>query len=66
MVRNDRGIDRALYLILTNGQVWFITGANKGIGAAIAKEALDQGYRVVATGRKTEGMENTLGASANL
>lgn len=50
----------------TNNQVWFITGANKGLGAAIAKEALDKGYKVIATARKTEGMEVTLGDSPNL
>lgn len=50
----------------TNEQVWFITGANKGLGAAIAKEALDKGYKVVATARNTEGMEKTLGDSPNL
>lgn len=49
-----------------NEQVWFITGANKGIGAAIATEALGQGYKVVATARNTEGMETALGASPNL
>lgn len=49
-----------------NNQVWFITGANKGLGAAIAKEALDRGYKVVATARKPEGMEKTLGNSPNL
>ncbi|MFP5109277.1 SDR family NAD(P)-dependent oxidoreductase [Neobacillus sp. C211] len=47
-------------------QVWFITGANKGLGAAIAKEALDNGYKVVATARKTGGMRETLGDSPNL
>ena len=49
-----------------NNQVWFITGANKGLGAAIAKEALDRGYKVVATACKPEGMEKTLGNSPNL
>ncbi len=49
-----------------NDQVWFITGANKGLGAAIAKEALDKGYKVVATARKPEGMKKTLGNSPNL
>lgn len=49
-----------------NTQVWFITGANKGIGAAIATEALNQGYKVVATARNTEGMEAVLSASPNL
>ncbi|MCC8197955.1 MAG: SDR family NAD(P)-dependent oxidoreductase [Tannerellaceae bacterium] len=33
----------------TENKVWFITGANKGIGAAIAKELLAQGYHVAAT-----------------
>lgn len=49
-----------------NEQVWFITGANKGLGAAIAREALDNGHKVVATARKTEEMANTLGDSPNL
>lgn len=49
-----------------NEQVWFITGANKGIGAVIAREALGQGYKVVATARNAEGMETTLGSSPNL
>jgi NAD(P)-dependent dehydrogenase (short-subunit alcohol dehydrogenase family) len=49
-----------------NDQVWFITGANKGLGAAIAKEALDRGYKVVAAARKPEGMEKFLGDSPNL
>lgn len=49
-----------------NNQVWFITGANKGLGEAIAKEALDRGYKVVATARKPDGMEKTLGKSSNL
>lgn len=49
-----------------NDQVWFITGANKGLGAAIAKEALNRGYNVVATARKPEEIEKTLGKSPNL
>lgn len=53
-------------MMQTNDQVWFITGANKGLGAAFAKEALDKGYKVVATARKTEGMEKTLGDYPNL
>jgi NAD(P)-dependent dehydrogenase (short-subunit alcohol dehydrogenase family) len=31
--------------------VWFITGATRGLGAAVASAALDAGHRVVATGR---------------
>jgi NAD(P)-dependent dehydrogenase (short-subunit alcohol dehydrogenase family) len=32
-------------------KVWFITGASRGLGAEIAKAALQAGHRVVATGR---------------
>ena len=49
-----------------NDQVWFITGANKGMGAAIAKEALDRGYKVVATARNPERAGEVLGGSPNL
>lgn len=50
----------------TSQKVWFITGGNKGIGAAIVKEALAQGYNVVAASRKTEEAEKNLGSHANL
>lgn len=40
-------------------KVWFITGAGRGIGAAIARSALEAGHKVVATGRNTEHLENT-------
>lgn len=50
----------------TNQKVWFITGGNKGIGAAIVKEALAQGYKVVAASRKKEEAEQNLGSHANL
>jgi len=35
-------------------QVWFITGASRGIGAHIARAALQAGHRVAASGRKLE------------
>lgn len=50
----------------TNQKVWFITGGNKGIGAAIVNEALAQGYNVVAAARKTEEAEKNLGTHPNL
>ncbi|MBL4561600.1 MAG: SDR family oxidoreductase [Labilibaculum sp.] len=50
----------------SNQKVWFITGGNKGIGAAIVKEVLAQGYSVVATARKTKEAEQNLGSHPNL
>jgi NAD(P)-dependent dehydrogenase (short-subunit alcohol dehydrogenase family) len=46
--------------------VWFITGAGRGMGVDIAKAALAAGYRVVATGRNTDKVAEALGKSANL
>jgi NAD(P)-dependent dehydrogenase (short-subunit alcohol dehydrogenase family) len=34
--------------------VWFITGAGRGLGLDIAKGALAAGHKVVATGRNPE------------
>jgi NAD(P)-dependent dehydrogenase (short-subunit alcohol dehydrogenase family) len=38
-----------------------ITGAGRGLGTDIAREALAAGHQVVATGRRPEEVENTLG-----
>jgi NAD(P)-dependent dehydrogenase (short-subunit alcohol dehydrogenase family) len=35
-------------------KVWFVTGANSGIGAGVARAALQAGDRVVATGRNMD------------
>lgn len=40
--------------------VWFITGAGSGIGAATARAALATGNRVVATGRNTDKVRKAL------
>lgn len=39
-------------------KVWFVTGAARGLGAAIAKAALDDGDKVVVSGRRIEPLEN--------
>jgi NAD(P)-dependent dehydrogenase (short-subunit alcohol dehydrogenase family) len=41
-------------------KVWFITGANSGIGAGIARAALNAGDRVVATARNLDKARNAL------
>ena len=48
------------------GKVYFITGAGRGMGVDLARAALEAGHRVVATARRPEGVEQTLGAAENL
>lgn len=43
------------------GQVWLITGANRGLGAAISKAALAAGHHVVATARNPASLVEALG-----
>jgi len=41
-------------------KTWFITGANRGLGAAIARPALETGHRVVTTARDPEQIGHAL------
>src|SRR5688572_5106034 len=54
------------FFMNSNQKVWFITGGNKGLGAAMVKEALANGYQVVASARSVESAEKTLGTHPNL
>jgi NAD(P)-dependent dehydrogenase (short-subunit alcohol dehydrogenase family) len=47
-------------------QIWFITGAGRGMGGDIAKAALAAGHAVVATGRDPRRVSSALGAYDNL
>jgi NADP-dependent 3-hydroxy acid dehydrogenase YdfG len=38
--------------------VWFITGCSTGFGHEMAKQALERGFRIVATARKPEGLKS--------
>lgn len=38
--------------MIANDAVWLVTGCSKGLGRAIAQEALQAGYRVVVTARR--------------
>jgi NAD(P)-dependent dehydrogenase (short-subunit alcohol dehydrogenase family) len=42
-------------------KVIFVTGAGRGLGTDIARQALAAGHQVVATGRRPEEVEKTLG-----
>ena len=39
---------------LENKKVWFVTGASKGLGLALVKELLKEGFKVAATSRNLE------------
>ncbi|MBQ1079935.1 SDR family oxidoreductase [Nocardiopsis sp. B62] len=42
-------------------KVIFVTGAGRGLGTDIVRQALAQGHRVIATGRRPEKVQQTLG-----
>jgi len=47
-------------------KVWFITGASRGFGKLIARDALARGDKVVATARNPQTVIDALGAQENL
>jgi len=52
---------------MNQSNVWFVTGASKGLGLAMVKRLLSSGYRVAATSRKIGGLEAALpGGHADL
>jgi NAD(P)-dependent dehydrogenase (short-subunit alcohol dehydrogenase family) len=51
-------------MIKTNA-VWLITGCSKGLGRALAQQALQSGYRVVLTARDTSSLDGVVKQHAN-
>jgi NAD(P)-dependent dehydrogenase (short-subunit alcohol dehydrogenase family) len=51
---------------MTQKNVWFVTGAGRGMGIDIVKAALAAGHFVVATGRNAEAVKNIFGDSDRL
>ena len=51
---------------MADKRVWFITGAGRGMGVDIAQAALSAGHAVVATGRNTEAVADTVGEADDL
>ena len=51
---------------MTEEKVWLITGAGRGLGVDIAKDALDTGQGVVATGRDAAEVATAVGDHDNL
>src|SRR3954467_722646 len=48
---------------MTDKNVWFVTGASRGLGVDIVKAALAGGHAVVATGRNTDAVAKALGSN---
>src|SRR5581483_9725546 len=51
---------------MTDKQVWFVTGAGRGMGVEFSKAALAAGNAVVATGRNPDAVTDAIGAAADL
>jgi NAD(P)-dependent dehydrogenase (short-subunit alcohol dehydrogenase family) len=51
---------------MTTKQVWFITGAGRGMGVDIARAALAAGNAVIATGRNTDAVRKAIGEADDL
>ena len=51
---------------MTDKNVWFVTGAGRGMGVDIVKAALAAGNAVVATGRNISAVSEALGAADDL
>jgi NAD(P)-dependent dehydrogenase (short-subunit alcohol dehydrogenase family) len=50
---------------MNNKQVWYVTGASKGLGLALVKKLLSEGYRVAATSRNISSLTRAVGAEDN-
>jgi NAD(P)-dependent dehydrogenase (short-subunit alcohol dehydrogenase family) len=51
---------------MTDKNIWFITGAGRGMGVDLAKAALAAGNAVVATGRNTDAVTKVVGEADDL
>src|SRR5881398_1668898 len=51
---------------MTDKNVWFVTGAGRGMGVDIVKAALAAGHPVVATGRNTDAVAKAIGEADQL
>lgn len=46
-------------------KVWFVTGASKGLGLTLVKKLLSIGYRVAATSRNLQSLQEELGPASD-
>lgn len=50
---------------MNNKKVWYVTGASKGLGLALVKKLLAEGYRVAATSRNLASLTQAVGKTAD-
>ncbi|WP_442587630.1 SDR family oxidoreductase [Pedobacter sp. AW31-3R] len=50
---------------MENQKVWYITGASKGLGLALVKKLLNEGYRVAATSRNLKQLITAVDEESN-
>lgn len=46
-------------------KVWYVTGASKGLGLALIKKLVHDGYRVAATSRNASDLDKEIGSNVN-
>lgn len=49
---------------MENNKVWFVTGASKGLGLALVKKLLNEGYKVAATSRNLSDLNKAVDANS--
>lgn len=49
----------------SNQNVWFVTGASKGLGLSLVQRLLNEGYNVAATSRSLSDLEKAVGSHSN-
>ncbi|HWK06759.1 MAG TPA: SDR family NAD(P)-dependent oxidoreductase [Puia sp.] len=50
---------------MNSQKVWYVTGASQGLGLALVKKLLNEGYRVAATSRSAELLRKSTGMETN-
>ncbi|SEO18347.1 SDR family oxidoreductase [Mucilaginibacter sp. OK283] len=50
---------------MSNQNIWFVTGASKGLGLTLVKKLLSEGYKVAATSRNISDLENAVGITSD-
>src|SRR5215216_1241694 len=50
---------------MSNQNIWFVTGASKGLGLTLVKKLLSEGYKVAATSRNISDLESAVGVTSD-